>query len=190
MKGTLKFCILLIWVNLVGEFALSDEKGNISPKKQISSSQENNSIAVCGATAFWLSEAEKEKITLSALKGDKNAAFRIYLYYALGPYNERMWKLWLLVAVKLKHQIAEHNLKSYKDNNISFTPKKIYFLNDSDIKKYEMKTTKDSGESAFWLYLYYHSCTKDMEKAERWRQKAIQQGVKIVEQVGEPEKGE
>jgi len=71
--------------------------------------------AMTGAQYFWLPSYEVAQLSNLAEKGDKDAAFRLYEYYAFGVFQEKDAIVWLKIAVDLGHEKAKLYLKAYED---------------------------------------------------------------------------
>jgi hypothetical protein len=118
------------------------------------------------------------------LSGDGEAAYRLYLHYALGfSSNKLLAFYWLRKSGALGHEAArqalvmdDDNLKNLNDNHVTFPVYSDRALRD--IAKYQKEALlSGDGEAAYRLYLYYRvGGMIDDARAAYWLQKSGENG--------------
>lgn len=64
---------------------------------------------VSTGSGLYLNESDLKSLELKSLSGDKDAAFRVYQYYALSKLDEDEAYKWLERAAYLGHESAQYN---------------------------------------------------------------------------------
>ena len=62
------------------------------------------------ATTFFLSEPERDALSILAEQGDANAAFRLAQFHSFVTFDEPEQLRWLFVSASAGHAIAQHQL--------------------------------------------------------------------------------
>ena len=134
---------------------------------------------------FELSPNDIAKYQREALlSGDGEAAYRLYLHYALGfSSNKILAFYWLRKSGELGHEAAQQalamdddNLKDMNDNHVIFPIYSDRTLRD--IAKYQKGALlSEDGEAAYRLYLHYRvGCMIDDARASYWLHKSGEAG--------------
>jgi hypothetical protein len=107
-------CLLVIVLSLI---SCGDKKmDELSKDKKLESPK-----ALTGASSFSIGENELVSLKEAANNGDANAAFRLYQYFTFLASNEQEATVWLTVAAKLGHSVAQNNLAHmlfWKNNDL------------------------------------------------------------------------
>jgi hypothetical protein len=139
-------------------------------------------IIKAAAGSFYLSESQRQELITQALNGSQEAAGKVYLYYAFCQSKHELEDKWMLFAAELGNLNARHNLKKITNDGIDKINLATSFVMSSEEKNHsKTQVLKGSGEAAFWLYLYYRFCEKNLQEAEKWRVVAVKLNVKIAE---------
>jgi len=141
---------------------------------------QGEAMPMCSSNSFRLKTEQIRQIKSNALNGDPDASFKLYQHYSFGLNDIQKSKKWLLLAVALNSSLAKQHLGVLSFKN-DFSPKNAFYLSDNEIKKMKEDMDNGSGESAFWLCLYYRFCTDDKEAAEKCCKKAIALNIKAAE---------
>jgi len=177
------FSLIILSIYISG-CCLSNKDGVNENSIRCKSSEElmSPNIIKSDAADCYLSELQRKKSIIQALQGSSDAAFTIYKYYSFLRGDALCGRKWLLLTAELGNQVAIHNLKSLAEMGTKVTPQNAFNLTLAEKNQQENQALSGSGEAAYWTYLYYRFCTKNLQEAEKWRWLAVKLHVKIAEQ--------